>query len=233
MGQRLQARHLTAIIFSDSQLLSDALCRMLREDHGIEIVETSRTDALLSATHAATQPDIALLILANPTLDTAQLGLQVRKRFHASKLLIISTIQPTDVLFRYFMRARPDAYLDKDCGVEDLATALQVVDSGGIWLPAGLLYRDTPREDEIRSRLSLLTSREHEVLRLVLQGYSNGEIAEYLFISQHTVKGHLQRIFDKMGVSRRSRLIVLASQPAMGTLPPLTSNTKAPEETIL
>ncbi|HHW71877.1 MAG TPA: response regulator transcription factor [Firmicutes bacterium] len=58
--------------------------------------------------------------------------------------------------------------------------------------------------------LSLLTPREREVLRLIAQGMSNGEIASALFISEHTVKNHVSNIYRKLGENDRTRVALLA-----------------------
>lgn len=58
--------------------------------------------------------------------------------------------------------------------------------------------------------LSLLTPREREVLKLIAQGLSNGEIASTLFISQHTVKNHVSNIYRKLGENDRTRVALLA-----------------------
>ncbi|HHT69071.1 MAG TPA: response regulator transcription factor [Firmicutes bacterium] len=59
--------------------------------------------------------------------------------------------------------------------------------------------------------LSLLTPREREVLKLIAQGLSNGEIASALFISQHTVKNHVSNIYRKLGEHDRTKVALLAA----------------------
>lgn len=61
-----------------------------------------------------------------------------------------------------------------------------------------------------KHNLSLLTPREREVLRLIAQGMSNGEIAAALFISEHTVKNHVSSIYRKLGDNDRTRVALLA-----------------------
>ncbi|QPA33353.1 response regulator transcription factor [Anoxybacillus caldiproteolyticus] len=58
----------------------------------------------------------------------------------------------------------------------------------------------------------LLTSREMDVLKYIVQGYSNREIAEKLYISVHTVKNHITNIFQKLGVTDRSQVIAMVYQ---------------------
>ena len=62
----------------------------------------------------------------------------------------------------------------------------------------------------MEKNLSLLTPREREVLKLIAQGLSNGEIASTLFISEHTVKNHVSNIYRKLGDNDRTRVALLA-----------------------
>ena len=63
-----------------------------------------------------------------------------------------------------------------------------------------------------KENLSLLTPREREVLTLMAQGMSNGEIASALFISEHTVKNHVSNIYRKLGDNDRTRVALLARE---------------------
>ncbi|HOB40314.1 MAG: response regulator transcription factor [Limnochordia bacterium] len=63
-----------------------------------------------------------------------------------------------------------------------------------------------------KKNLSLLTPREREVLTLMAQGMSNGEIASALFISEHTVKNHVSNIYRKLGDNDRTRVALLARE---------------------
>jgi DNA-binding CsgD family transcriptional regulator len=63
-----------------------------------------------------------------------------------------------------------------------------------------------------KENLSLLTPREREVLKLIAQGLSNGEIASTLFISEHTVKNHVSNIYRKLGDNDRTRVALLARE---------------------
>ncbi|WP_461371263.1 response regulator transcription factor [Candidatus Darwinibacter acetoxidans] len=63
-----------------------------------------------------------------------------------------------------------------------------------------------------KKNLSLLTPREREVLKLIAQGMSNGEIASALFISEHTVKNHVSNIYRKLGDNDRTRVALVARE---------------------
>ncbi|MGB9619747.1 MAG: LuxR C-terminal-related transcriptional regulator, partial [Armatimonadota bacterium] len=106
-------------------------------------------------------------------------------------------------------------YLLKDAASSQLVDAIRKVAAGGCWLPPDLtskLFHGIARKPhgDDSARLSLLTAREVEVLKLLGEAKSNSEIAEELFISEHTVKVHVSRILEKLGLSHRAEAVRFA-----------------------
>ena len=103
----------------------------------------------------------------------------------------------------------------KDAASNQLVDAIRKVASGECWLPPDLtakLFRGMTKkpQGEDSAKLSLLTARELEVLKLLGEALSNSDIADTLFISEHTVKVHVSRILEKLSLSTRSEVIRLA-----------------------
>ncbi len=103
----------------------------------------------------------------------------------------------------------------KDAASNQLVDAIRKVASGECWLPPDLtakLFRGMTKKPhgEDSAKLSLLTARELEVLKLLGEALSNSDIADTLFISEHTVKVHVSRILEKLSLSTRSEVIRLA-----------------------
>jgi len=209
-GPGTDGHAVTVAVHSDHQLWGEAICSLLQQIQVAEVIATGSLTGFPPVAHHAHRPDVLLVILADPSLDAAALASSVRCEYPSSKLIIVSTVGPKSPVFAYLMKAEPDAYLGTCCSGADLARAIQVVTSGGKWLPDEVVFRNQRVRDGPEERIRLLTVRECEVLGLVVRGYSNAEIGSSLFISRHTVKAHVGRIFEKLRVSSRGRLVALA-----------------------
>jgi DNA-binding NarL/FixJ family response regulator len=109
------------------------------------------------------------------------------------------------------MRAGARGYLVKGVEQEDIARAIRSVAAGEAIFGPGVAQRvlrfltaPTARTEAV---FPDLTPREHEILGLIAEGLSNREIGERLFVSENTVKTHSSRLFDKMGVNRRTQAV--------------------------
>ena len=120
---------------------------------------------------------------------------------------------------------------------DSLQQVLSVTSNGGVWVTRSLLprlvselrkYVDAhrkPPESTQNDALAELTQREREIVRLIVEGASNKEVASSLNISERTVKGHLSNVFQKLGVADRLKLVLLvregrlAGAPAQGRRP--------------
>ncbi|MBI4204760.1 MAG: response regulator transcription factor [Betaproteobacteria bacterium] len=114
---------------------------------------------------------------------------------------------------------------------ESLEQVLSVTYGGGVWVTRSLLPRlvtelrryaeaqhPAPAKTMASDKLSALTPREKEIVRLIVGGASNKQVASALDISERTVKGHLSNVFQKLGVSDRLRLVLYVTdgRPATG-----------------
>jgi DNA-binding NarL/FixJ family response regulator len=149
-----------------------------------------------------------------PVLD----GLEATRRIRAGDgppVLVLTTFDDDDVLWGA-VEAGAAGFLLKDTAADDIIRAIRSVADGGSWIDP----RVTPRLlAALRSArpagaagdvLAPLSEREVEVLALVARGASNTEIADELFVSERTVKGHVGSIFTKLGARDRAAAIVLA-----------------------
>ncbi|MCK5721119.1 MAG: response regulator transcription factor, partial [Gammaproteobacteria bacterium] len=116
------------------------------------------------------------------------------------------------------LKAGAKGYLSKNTTISGLIKAIKVVNKGQLWVERELVARyfngditaDMGREGRQEKMKEVLTLREQDVLRLLLKGSTNKEIANDLFISEKTVKSHLNKIFKKLNVSRRLDAILTA-----------------------
>jgi two-component system, NarL family, nitrate/nitrite response regulator NarL len=166
-------------------------------------------------------PDLLLLDLSMPRLS----GLEALRELGSScepmrTILLAGTIDRTQLLTALHMGVR--SLLLKDVTTEVLFEAMVCVMSGRYWLGQTLVSDlvETVRpliepSTMARRPLDTLTPRERDVLRMVASGCSNKEIARQCAISEQTIKHHLTRMFDKVGVSNRLELAMVASQAVL------------------
>jgi DNA-binding NarL/FixJ family response regulator len=121
-------------------------------------------------------------------------------------------------------------FLLKDAPGEEILRAVRLVASGGAYLDQAVTQRvlEGYRRSQVAESKELkdLTQREFEVLRLIGRGLSNDEIAERLVIGEGTVKTHIGRIFDKLGLRNRA---AASSSPSITNLSGLAAEVQVPE----
>ncbi|MGD0435718.1 MAG: response regulator transcription factor, partial [Bryobacteraceae bacterium] len=185
---------------------------LLRE--GIATIIKSQPDMVLvsqasSGTEAIQQfrehrPDVTLMDLRLPDLSGIDALMAIRAEFSDARIVMLTTFEG-DVEIQRALQAGARGYLLKTMPPSELAEAIRQVHAGKKRVPpeiAAHLAEHMSDED--------LTAREIEVLRKVVEGNRNRDIAGLLFISEETVKVHLKHIMDKLGARDRTQAIAIA-----------------------
>ena len=187
---------------------------LLGEYDDLQVVDEAVTGVQAVEKTRALQPDILLLDLIMPQMG----GVEVLEALAAEQLptkVIVLTGADDDELLARCIQSGAMGYLLKDAASNQLVDAIRAVASGGCWLPPGLtekLFRGMAKKPlgDDAAKLSLLTAREVEVFKLLGEAKSNSQIADMLFISEHTVKVHVGRVLEKLGISSRSEAVKFA-----------------------
>jgi len=170
------------------------------------------------------EPDVILMDIRMPNVD----GVEATRRLAGpdsgtpAKILILTTFDLDEYVVEA-LRAGASGFLLKDVSPEDLIAAVRVVAAGDAMIAPSITRRLLDRfarrlpgsNDGPPDALKLLTDRETDVLRLVAQGLSNGEIAEKLFVSEATVKTHVSRVLAKLGLRDRVQAVVVAYESGL------------------
>jgi DNA-binding NarL/FixJ family response regulator len=207
------------LIADDQKVIREGLAMMLGLIDGIEVIGTA-VDGADAVRQASTgRPDIVLMDLNMPTMD----GVEATKRLVAAgsstRVVVLTTYSDDDWVFRA-LQAGARGFLTKDAGAEEIRTAVTMVASGEAQLDPSVQRRLL---DALASGAPVgvepvppgpaddgLTAREVEVLTEIAAGLSNAEIAARLFVSEATVKTHVNHLLSKTGCRDRAGLVAHA-----------------------
>ncbi|MGI5268071.1 response regulator [Nonomuraea sp. CA-218870] len=211
------------LIADDQMMVRQGFTVLLNAEPGIEVVGQAVNGLDAVAKVAELAPDIVLMDIRMPQLG----GIEATRRITepadtAVKVLVLTTFDLDEYVYEA-LRAGASGFLLKDASAADLAQAVRVVAAGDALLAPNITKRliieftrmtGAPRTP-IKDRVGGLTERESEVLSLIAQGLSNGEIAERLVVAEQTVKTHVSRILVKLGLRDRTQAVVFAYETGL------------------
>jgi DNA-binding NarL/FixJ family response regulator len=205
---------LRVIVADDHPVVREGLRAMLDAEPDLEVVGEAASGAEVVALAARLRPDVVLMDLRMPGTDGVGATGQIVATGDARVLVVTTYDTDTDILRA--VEAGATGYLLKDTPRRELADAVRAAARGET-----VLAPPVARKLVSRVRLPAVespTQRELEVLAQVARGLSNVDIGRELHISEATVKTHLVRVFDKLGVSDRTAAVTKAI--GQGLLPP-------------
>jgi two-component system nitrate/nitrite response regulator NarL len=201
----------SVLIADDHPVVLGGLKALIAENPQFRVVATAADGASALAELQRTTPDVAVLDLNMP-IHNGLAVLQRAAELHLSTPIVILAAAASDADIHALVTSGAAGLLFKDAAPQVLTTCLERVLAGRKWIAADALaavQRQEVKNQLSQSRLSSLTQREIELLRLVQNSRSNKEIAYALNLSEGTVKVHLNNMFRKLGVSSRAELASL------------------------
>jgi DNA-binding NarL/FixJ family response regulator len=209
------------VLVADDQALVRAGFKMIiGSEPDLEVVgEAGGGNAAIKNTEAL-KPDVVLMDIRMPDLDGIEATRRIVRDVDGPRILVLTTFDLDEYVYEA-LRAGASGFLLKDAPEEQLLAAIRVVATGGS-LFAPSVTRRLIQEFSRRAAptalppaLDALSEREREVLRLIGRGRSNVEIAEALFISEHTAKSHVSSILRKLDLRDRIQAVVLAYESGL------------------
>lgn len=208
------------LVVDDHVLIREALGSVLAELlPNVSVLEASDYSQATKLVEQYTDLNLITLDLALPDCDGFSVLAELRKRYPTTAVVVLSASRdPADVIRAIEMGAA--GYIPKTTKREVIVSALQLVLSGGTYIPAEVLEREhaanqpadsSPLTSGLRTRLQSdlgLTGRQVEVLGLVMQGRSNKAIARMLNLAEPTVKNHVTAILKALDVNSRTEAVI-------------------------
>lgn len=206
------------LIVDDQLLMRDGLASLLDLQPGIDIVGTAENGRDAIDVAAECRPDVILMDVRMPVMDGIEATAEINRRFPEIKVLMLTTFDD-EIYVRGALKAGSFGYILKNTPAADVAQAIEMADRGIVQLDPlaaekimNMKGASLGAGDDLdgENRLSRLTDRELDVLRLVVQGANNREIADDLSISEGTVKSHISNILNRLEARDRTQAAVFA-----------------------
>jgi two-component system, NarL family, response regulator NreC len=199
----------------DHMLVRDGLRFILEAQKDMEIVGEASNGRETIDLVRQLRPDVVVLDIAMPEMNGIEAAEQIRSTCQETKVVILSMHSTSEHIYRA-LRAGAKGYLLKESAGKEVVDAIRTVSNGQRFLShkiTNLVVEDYINLHEnipAKSPLELLSSREREILQLVVEGKSSPEIAEILFISPKTVDSYRSRVMQKLYVKDITGLVKFA-----------------------
>lgn len=208
------------MLVEDYKLMRVGIKSLFEKYPDLEIIKECETAKEAIDSARLLKPDVILMDLGLPDMS----GIEATKKILADNKkvkVVMLTSRSSEKEVMDSLTAGASAYVMKDFETENLAVIIRTVKDGAMWLDpqvvpfirdknAGIIPAKQVTRATFREQHANLTQREYEVLKLVVDGKSNNEIAETLTISEHTAKAHVCNIIQKLVVDDRTQAAVKA-----------------------
>jgi len=201
------------MIADDHPVVRRGLTAMLEDQEDMVVVAEASDGPEAVAAYRKHVPDVALIDFRMPGLGGAEVVAAVRAEFPAAQIIIITTYDTDEDLYQA-VRAGARGYLLKDTSLNEFTDCIRRVSRGETRVSEALVARLAGRVGAAE-----LTRRELEVLNRMAAGRANKEIATDLFVSESTVKTHINHIMAKLGCDDRTQAVTQALNSGLIRLP--------------
>lgn len=216
--------HIRVVLADDQTLVREGLSLMLGLIDGIDVVGVAADGEEAVAAVLAAEPDVALLDLRMPRVDGVEATRRLSEQAPAVEVVVLTTYADDESVMAA-LRAGARGYLTKDASSEEIERAIRDAASGRTRLDPAVQERLVELVTSGNATAApiatppggALTERETEVVQLMAQGLSNREIASQLFVTEATVKTHVNNVFAKLDVSDRSAAVAWAFRTGLAT----------------
>lgn len=219
-GDKMNTNPIKVLMVEDHKLMRVGLKSLFEEFPEINIIAEAQTGKEALEKIRLSRPDVVLMDIGLPDMNGIEVTKKILEQFEGVKVIML-TSHMTEQEVLDSLAAGANAYAMKDINTEILVMVIRTVKEGALWIDpqvvpiireknAGIIPQRQVSRAAFKANHSNLTEREYEVLKLVVDGKSNNEIAQLLTISEHTAKAHVCNIIQKMVVDDRTQAAVKA-----------------------
>jgi DNA-binding NarL/FixJ family response regulator len=208
---------ISVVVVDDQEIVRAGFAALLETQSDLTVVGTAANGEEAVRVCRDQHPDVVLMDVRMPILDGIEATRQLSEDGASTPKVIMLTTFDLDEYVYDALGAGASGFLLKDVAAETLFDAVRVVAAGEALLAPTVTRRLVSEFARLRpllprrpDELGELTPRQTEVLRLVAEGLSNGEIAERLVVSDETVKTHVSRVLTKLRLRDRTQAVVVA-----------------------
>lgn len=208
------------LIVDDQSVVRAGLRSLLEHESGIEVVGEAADGEEAIAQASVVTPDVILLDLVMPHKSGVEAIAELRQSLPQLHILVLTGFTDDDLVFEA-IKAGATGYLLKTTSIDEVVKAIYAIYRGETPLHplvANKLIRELTQPEAPPVNSQELTRRELEILYLVARGLTNQGIAETLFISEPTVRTHMNRILKKLNIASRTQAALYALKKGLANL---------------
>jgi DNA-binding NarL/FixJ family response regulator len=205
------------LLVDDHEMVRAGLRAMLAGDSGVAVVGEAATGSAALARAREVEPDVVLLDARLPDIGGDEVCRRLLRSSPHLAVVMLTTFAEDD-LVRRCVRAGARGYLLKDIAHLDLGRSLRAVMRGEAVIDskvAPVVLAAARQGADPADVIPSLNARQREVLRLVAEGLSNREIAARTHLSEHTVKGYVEEILERLGARNRVHAAIVATKQGL------------------
>ena len=199
------------LIADDHAIVRAGLRALIKDEPSLELVGEATGGVEVIELAEQLDVDIILLDLSMPDLDGITVTRKIKQIKPLARILIL-TVHEDEGLMREVIKAGASGYILKRAAESELISAINVVLRGDLYIDPAMM-RSILTDPDVKpasipsGKIEPLTPRETDVLKLIVQGYTNRQIAEEFSLSVRTVEGHRSNLSEKLGLHNRVELV--------------------------
>ena len=205
-------KHIRVLVVDDHVVVRMGLRSMIESDPEMQVAGEASNGAEALDLYKRLELDVVLMDLRMPRMGGVDATAAIHAHDPQSRILVLTTYDGDESIYQA-LKAGAKGYLLKDVTKEEFIAALRKVAQGEYYLPQTVAARLAQRVPA-----GQLSQREMDVLKLIVQGLSNKEIADSLHLSESTIKNHVNSLLSKLHVKDRTQAVTTALKRGMVTL---------------
>lgn len=201
---------ITVLLADDQTIIRDGLRALLETYPDIQVVAEASNGIEAYELTRIHHPQVALMDIRMPQMGGVEATRQIRRDFPETAVLVLTTFDDDESILGAISNGA-SGYLLKDISGTKLAEAIRDAVRGSVILPGNIAAKITKhisRQGKPEMSLADFTQREQEIIRLLIQGRNNQEIAQTLFLTVGTVKNYISQIYSKAEITDRANAVL-------------------------